>query len=301
MLAPVVADSTLAFKLASLYPTWSHSVMKRTLILGPFCLTLLLRFVIFLLVIWTGVHYYLLPVVRGASYYVSAPPTLAVLQTVDAILQLTSCSFASVLMLQRALGVSWRANRHGSNSSPDEAAPWRHLRFFFESVFMSFLPPVFCQLIIVITIFLMTEAAGIAYTYGITLNVVFSLWFSILATSWSTIRNRSSIGARTTSGRVLSSHHSSMDRLRPGSRSILGTFLDRAGMSQQDDDDDDAPAAEEEMEVVRTLPSATQTMLKDESKGVNGAALPHRGTSQWRRSLTAPRQTLHRSMDDDSA
>lgn len=91
-----MAESSLLFKLAAFYPAWSNRPLKRVLVLGPFALALLLRFVASLLAIWHGVHFYLLPVERkGSSFYLSGPYGLAIIRFVDAFLQLASCLYAS--------------------------------------------------------------------------------------------------------------------------------------------------------------------------------------------------------------
>lgn len=155
---------------------------------------------------------------------------------------------------------------------------------------MSFVPPLICQIIIVASAFTPTVAAARANTYGILFNVVMALCFSILATTWSSIRDATPSQISSSSSSSSSRRHiSTSTSLRPSSRdrpppppaeskSIIAAVLDRAGITSRE-----GAESEEEMEVVQSI---TSTSSGGEGEG-HVPRFPHKGTSEWRRSTAA--------------
>lgn len=248
---PLVADSTLAFKLAILFPPWYG--WKRTVVLGIFAMLCFARLAAAACIVWQGMVYYVAPTRRGLAFWQLDASFQPFIMLVNAPIQLATCAFASSLLFHRA---------HAFARAVTRREPKRQLRFFIESATMTFLPPVLCQIIILVALSAKEEQLALlrAAMWAEDLNMIFSLIFSILATSWSTIRSPLSTSdatdASTSHEQPSSASSGVQQRKEPASASpvmqdsILGTVLTRAGMVG-------APAGHDEsvMEVMVTLPS----------------------------------------------
>lgn len=182
ILAPVVADSTLLFKLNTFYPSWHAPVLKRLAILGVIATLLAGRLFCSFMMLFLDYFDVVAPVAKGHDEKgkVIFRHTAAI-RFADSLMQLATSTFGCCLLLYRAY--HYRRQMQASSTVVQ-----RRLRFFVESTTMTFLPPVCIQIVLVVGMFINNIPGRTAYGWGIALNVLFSYAFSILATSWSTIR-----------------------------------------------------------------------------------------------------------------
>lgn len=218
-----------------------------------------------------GVRDYVGVIARGTPFYAVHNDMEARVVLICAPLQLATCSFAAVVLFHRAYAYSASVARQPTNVARRRIQ--RQLRLVIETTTMTFLPPVMCQIIILVamTCHSTSHAAKRAVGWAMDLNMVFSLFFSILATSWSTIRTPSMPSNNTTCDGSpqlrQGAMHLPMNKLpeeqqhpngRPSfsghphplvtSDSLLADFLERAGLFHDG-------ASEGSMEVMATVPS----------------------------------------------
>ncbi|PWN86557.1 hypothetical protein FA10DRAFT_270115 [Acaromyces ingoldii] len=277
LFAPLVADSSLFFKLNAIYPSWATSRVKQCLVLGPFIVALIVRLILSFLTIWYSVGLITPKIESGGSIndVYGETHVFEILRALDIGLQFLSCAYVSALILLRAhrFRKQRRArSRHQELVGGDR--PWRKLNHLIESILMSFVPPLLCQVMIVVSLASIDYLAATAIqTYAGTANVFLSALFAVLATTWSTVRDAIPRRSSSTRDSSTSSHYQTSHNRTVVERSIISNFLERN--SGVDDDD------EEEMEFVGTTPSITD-------EGVSTPPLPLKGTSQWRTHLFGP-------------
>lgn len=174
-----------------------------------------------------------------------------------------------------------KQKRAGSRNAglAEEKRLWRKLNFFVESIFMSFLPPILCQILFLATFDINNYTLQGISTYASTANVLLSVSCSVLATTWSTLRDN--LPRRSSSTR---DHRRSLRNFQspPSERaepevSIIGALLERSARIANEDDADN----EDDIEYV-----GTTSLPADEAKST--PALPRKGTSEWRTHLSRP-------------
>lgn len=191
------------------------------------------------------------------------------------------------LLLYRAYVFSQRHTDRRSQA-------WRHLRFFIESTLMSFVPPVLCQIMLITTIPIGTDTGATVVTWAIYFNIFSSLLFSVLATSWSTIRSHGSdlaaaalaphpaaVGQGTSSSHLSPQHSPAKTNSSPINDTLLGSVLGDAGYLYQEQQQQrqhssasrQGQSESEDMEVVVTMP---------ESEKEGDGAFVRRGRGRWR-------------------
>lgn len=268
LFAPLVAESTLTFKLIAFYPSWHASRIKRLAIIGPYVIILLVRLAASFVVLWATVKTDIEPAKKGVDLFdYTAYNEGQIVRLVDSCLQLAGSAYVSFLFLRRSFLYHRRTQLSVSSSfASNSTSPpvKRRLRFFVESVCMTFIPPVCLHVIIVTTLNYDTRRSESALTWAIAFNVAFSYAFSILATSWSTIRetrssattSKSSSSVRPVQRGVLTemdeenvpsttSLRSIAMKRSPLQGTVLGSII---GVSVHDDDEGD----DDNMEIIES-------------------------------------------------
>ncbi|PWN45091.1 hypothetical protein IE81DRAFT_328356 [Ceraceosorus guamensis] len=252
-LLPFLIDLTLIIKVAAFYPKRIYYVAWRRLLpIAPLIVVALARLAT---MIYSVQQWYLGYVTLDEKVGVETsddnPLWIAELRATrnatkaalaETILQIVFCAYASGILLYKAVTFLKHAER-----SP---ALKRSIVFLVEAILMSFLPPLIVQIISIGLTASTSSNTSISFAaaYCRALNVYLSMIFSILATSWSTIRLAiiGRIGTERSGG--MHPKHSPNQAVaspegRPGSRqkgadqflftSMLGSIADKSTDSEQ--------------------------------------------------------------------
>ncbi|PWN89986.1 hypothetical protein FA10DRAFT_301278 [Acaromyces ingoldii] len=272
---PLVADSTLFFKLSAMYPSWTASRTKRLFVLGPFLTALITRLILYTLLVWQDISGTDAYIKSGGSIFFNAGKVVfqSILIIIDFSLQILSCSYVSALILLRAYRYrkQMRAKIQRKGLADNEKNLRHKLNLFVESILMGFVPPLLCQVLYLATFHSSVITIQAISTYTGTANVFLSAFFAVLATTWSTVRDV--VPRRFSSPQdhpTLPHEEQTGPNRMKTEKSILSNFLERAG-----GDGDD----EEDIEFVDRTQSSP-----DEEKST--PALPLKGTSEWRTHLS---------------
>ncbi|PWN88990.1 hypothetical protein FA10DRAFT_267599 [Acaromyces ingoldii] len=143
---------------------------------------------------------------------------------VDPFLGLLGGTLAWTLLLSKSRAISRNVAARMSRG-PGVRANRERLRLFVESTTMTFLPPVLCQIVMVVSYWYKNVTAQRAANQAAIYNVHLSLVFSLLANTWSTLRLQQAGGAR----RQSLFHPATRKRVGPD-ETLLSTILRSGGI-----------------------------------------------------------------------
>lgn len=196
-LAPLTATGTLYSRLDMLFPA-AHGKLKRRWILTSFLVILALRLVNCIILVVTGVIDILRPAQREDVQAMEADYNHqdgGIGYVIDPFLGLLGGTLAWTLLLSKSRAISRNVAARMSRG-PGARANRERLRLFVESTTMTFLPPVLCQIVMVVSYWFKNVTAQRAANQAAIYNVHLSLVFSLLANTWSTLRLQQTGGAR---------------------------------------------------------------------------------------------------------
>ncbi|PWN32683.1 uncharacterized protein FA14DRAFT_185677 [Meira miltonrushii] len=185
---PVLADAALLFRISSFFPFPVYSKRKRLYIFAPFWFLLISRAIVSILVaafysvqyfsgvVWVNVDplpYHIPPMYSLSGFSYGA--------TVELAMGSLYCTMASSILIFKAYQLA--KSRLAVNNKKRVQA---RMRFFAEALLMCCIPPIFISIAAPIQLLAFTTYSY--YRESLTLLANTSVIFSILATSWSSIR-----------------------------------------------------------------------------------------------------------------
>lgn len=252
---PLVADGTLFCKIAVLYPLRQNRTSW--IILSTYLVLLAVRLADVLLFIFFAVN-----VQQGSHPFALGQVNYFVPLVIDCGAQLVTCAFAAFLFLHRCI-----TKNSGHNG----------LGMILEAAFMSFVPPVLIQLASFAVVTVRSESTSITaisaplsdllvadtLTNCKVSNVLVSMLFALLATSWSTIRGPPSspppsspslpLSQGPPSASILSISHEAQERQRT-QEDHGDTILIRSILRPETRDQNFEDEEEEAQEVILSVP-----------------------------------------------